>query len=187
MQIQTDFGEHFPSKHVTKSLQKRFRNFDREKVEKVENMAPALATFDLAARVGDPPYSRVSKQGFQQINAIGSNTPGAASSAADFQLSTTFRRGVKSWKTEKSQPFCPKLTYTSPRRKCTKLRKLRFIDFLFSKMWKDNSSKIEFSMKNDPIRFNFQLSTILRQGVTSWKTKKISAFLTTMSWIFTIR
>ncbi len=32
----------------------------------------------------------------------------------NFQLSTTFRRGVKGWKTEKSRPFCPKLTYTPP-------------------------------------------------------------------------
>ena len=30
------------------------------------------------------------------------------------QLSTTFRRGVKGLKTQKSRPFCPKLTYTSP-------------------------------------------------------------------------
>ena len=49
----------------------------------------------------------------------------------NFQLSTTFRRGVKGSKTEKSQPFYPKLTYTSPRKKCTKLRKLRFVDFSF--------------------------------------------------------
>ena len=80
---------------MTKNLQKRLRNFDREKVEKVEKMAPTLATFDLAAKGHLPPLERISKQGFQQINAIGSNTPGAASSAADFQLSTTFRRGVK--------------------------------------------------------------------------------------------
>ena len=61
----------------------------------------------------------------------------------------------QSWKTDKSQPFCPKLTYTSPRKKCTKLRMLRFFDFsFFSNIWKDNSSKIGFSMKIDPWRFN---------------------------------
>ena len=32
----------------------------------------------------------------------------------NFQLSTTFRCGVKGCKTEKTQPFCPKLTYTPP-------------------------------------------------------------------------
>ena len=55
----------------------------------------------------------------------------------NFQLSTTFWRGVKGWKTEKSQPFCPNLTYSSPRKKCTKLRKIWFFDFsLFQKFEK---------------------------------------------------
>ena len=47
--------EHFPSKNVTKHLQKRLRNFDREKVEKIEKVEKTLATFDLSAKVGSPP------------------------------------------------------------------------------------------------------------------------------------
>ena len=57
------------------------------------------------------------------------------------------------------------------------LRNSRFSDFsLFSRIWKNNSFKIEFSMKNDPIRFNFQVSTTFRRGVNRVKTKKFSAF-----------
>ena len=49
----------------------------------------------------------------------------------NFQFSKTFRWGAKRWKTKKSDPVYPKLTYTSPRNKCTKFRKLRFFDFSF--------------------------------------------------------
>ena len=63
------------------------------------------------------------------------------------------------------------------------LRNSRFSDFsLFSRIWKNNSFKIEFSMKNDPIRFNFQVSTTFRRGVNRVKTKKISAFFT-QNWL----
>ena len=47
--------EHCPSKNVTKNLQKRFRTFDREKIEKVEKVEKTLATFHLSAKVLSPP------------------------------------------------------------------------------------------------------------------------------------
>ena len=48
------------------------------------------------------------------------------------------------------------------------LRKLTICGLCcFSNIWKDNSSNIGFSMKNDPWRFNFQLSTTFRRGVKS--------------------
>ena len=53
------------------------------KTEKGPNMAPTLATFDLPAKGRSPPLERKSSMVMQQINAIGFNTPGAASSAAD--------------------------------------------------------------------------------------------------------
>jgi hypothetical protein len=40
MQFLTELGEDFPNKNVKKHLQKRLRNFDRKKDEKVEKMVP---------------------------------------------------------------------------------------------------------------------------------------------------
>ena len=71
-------------------------------------------------------FSTIWKQNSSNIGFAMKNDPWRF----NFQLSTIFRRGVKSWKTKKSRPFYPKLTYTSPK-KCTKLRKLRtYVDIL---------------------------------------------------------
>ena len=54
---------------------------------------------------------------------------------------------------EKSQPFCLKMTYTFPKKyEVTKITIFRL--FIFFKNLINNLSKIGFSMKNDPWRFD---------------------------------
>ena len=47
-------------------------------------MAPTRLGFDLDSGGADPPLERKSSMSMQAKNAVGFNTPGAASSAADF-------------------------------------------------------------------------------------------------------
>ena len=96
----------------------------------------------------------------------------------NFQLSTTFRRGVKSWKTEKCQPFYPKLIYTFPRKKCTKLRKLRFFDFsfFFHKCKKITHRKSDSPWKMTPGVLIFSSLRLFAEGQNNEKLKNFSLF-----------
>ena len=76
--------------------------------------------------------------------------------------------------------FLPKTDLHPPQKKSVRsYESYDFSTFHFFRNFEkiiNRTSNIEFSMKHDPIRFNCQLSTILRRGVKSWKTEQISAF-----------